>query len=53
MREREGVPDGLCTVLRPQIAFHMVMRYSLQKLLSPLVFGLQEGWGKAPGYPPS
>lgn len=35
-----------------QIAFHMVMRCSLQKLLSPLVLALQ-GRGELPGSPPS
>lgn len=45
MREREGVTNGLCIVLRPQIAFHMVMRCSLQKLQSPLVFWFAGGRG--------
>lgn len=43
--ESKGVPDGLYTDLRPHIAFHTVLRCSLQKLLSTVVFGLQGGKG--------
>lgn len=51
MREREGVTNGLCIVLRPQIAFHMVMRCSLQKLQSPLVFWFAGGGGEGSRFP--